>query len=96
MKNFPITGQPKNRFNLLFLLLLQRQVLVYLVREGPTNGDTLACAPDQTLADDFVELLAINHGREEEAIPIRRLYLTDLGPVPKATSARSASTCCSG
>jgi hypothetical protein len=32
--------------------------------------------------DDMVELLAINHWREEEAIPIRLLYPTDLGPQP--------------
>ncbi len=31
---------------------------------------------------DAVELLAINHWREEEAIPIRLLYPTDLGPPP--------------
>jgi hypothetical protein len=31
---------------------------------------------------DEVELLAINHWREEEAIPIRLLYPTDLGPPP--------------
>jgi hypothetical protein len=32
--------------------------------------------------DDMVELLAINHWREEEAIPIRLLYPADLGPPP--------------
>jgi hypothetical protein len=32
---------------------------------------------------DAVELLAINHWREEEAIPIRLLYPTDLGPTPE-------------
>jgi hypothetical protein len=32
---------------------------------------------------DAVELLAINHWREEEAIPIRLLYPTDLGPPPQ-------------
>jgi hypothetical protein len=32
--------------------------------------------------DDMVEVLAINHWREEEAIPIRLLYPTDLGPQP--------------
>ena len=31
---------------------------------------------------DMVELLAINHWREEEAIPIRLLYPADLGPPP--------------
>lgn len=31
---------------------------------------------------DVVELLAINHWREEEAIPIRLLYPADLGPPP--------------
>jgi hypothetical protein len=31
---------------------------------------------------DMVELLAINHWREEEAIPIRLLYPGDLGPPP--------------
>jgi exopolyphosphatase / guanosine-5'-triphosphate,3'-diphosphate pyrophosphatase len=31
---------------------------------------------------DMVELLAINHWREEEAIPIRLLYPSDLGPPP--------------
>jgi hypothetical protein len=31
---------------------------------------------------DMVELLAINHWREEEAIPIRFLYPSDLGPPP--------------
>jgi len=30
----------------------------------------------------MVELLAINHWREEEAIPIRLLYPGDLGPPP--------------
>jgi hypothetical protein len=30
-----------------------------------------------------VELLAINHWREERAIPIRLLYPTDLGPPPQ-------------
>jgi hypothetical protein len=34
------------------------------------------------LDDDMVELLAINHWREEEAIPIRLLYPADLGPPP--------------
>jgi hypothetical protein len=32
---------------------------------------------------DGVELLAINHWREEEAIPIRLLYPMDLGPPPQ-------------
>ncbi len=32
--------------------------------------------------DDMVELLAINHWREEEAIPIRLLYPGELGPPP--------------
>jgi hypothetical protein len=32
--------------------------------------------------DDIVELLAINHWREEDAIPIRLLYPSDLGPLP--------------
>jgi hypothetical protein len=32
--------------------------------------------------DNIVELLAINHWREEEAIPIRLLYPNDLGPPP--------------
>lgn len=31
---------------------------------------------------DMVELLAINHWREEEAVPIRLLYPTNLGPPP--------------
>ena len=36
-----------------------------------------------TWADgNMVELLAINHWREEEVIPIRLLYPTDLGPPP--------------
>jgi hypothetical protein len=30
-----------------------------------------------------VQLLAINHWREQEAIPIRLLYPTDLGPPPE-------------
>jgi hypothetical protein len=34
-------------------------------------------------SDDAVELLAINHWREEEAIPIRLLYPSDLGPRPQ-------------
>jgi len=42
-----------------------------------------AAKSDQAQADDLVELLAINHWREEEAIPIRLLYPTDLGPVPE-------------
>jgi hypothetical protein len=33
--------------------------------------------------DGIVELLAINHWREERAIPIRLLYPTDLGPPPE-------------
>ena len=32
---------------------------------------------------DAIELLAINHWREEEAIPIRLLYPSDLGPPPE-------------
>jgi hypothetical protein len=32
---------------------------------------------------DAVELLAINHWREEAAIPVRLLYPTDLGPPPQ-------------
>jgi hypothetical protein len=32
--------------------------------------------------DDAVELLAINHWQEEQAIPIRLLYPADLGPPP--------------
>ena len=32
---------------------------------------------------DAVELLAISHWREEEAIPVRLLYPSDLGPVPQ-------------
>lgn len=32
---------------------------------------------------DGIELLAINHWREEEAIPIRLLYPSDLGPAPE-------------
>lgn len=32
---------------------------------------------------DAVELLAINHWREEDAIPIRLLYPADLGPAPQ-------------
>jgi hypothetical protein len=32
---------------------------------------------------DAVELLAINHWREEEAIPVRLLYPSDLGPRPQ-------------
>jgi hypothetical protein len=32
---------------------------------------------------DAVELLAINHWREEEAIPVRLLYPSDLGPPPQ-------------
>jgi hypothetical protein len=32
--------------------------------------------------DDIVELLAINHWRDEEVIPIRLLYPGDLGPPP--------------
>jgi hypothetical protein len=32
---------------------------------------------------DTVELLAINHWREEDAIPVRLLYPTDLGPTPE-------------
>jgi hypothetical protein len=34
------------------------------------------------VADGQVELLAMNHWREEEAIPIRLRYPTDLGPLP--------------
>ena len=50
VKNSHITGQQKSRFNLLALPPLQRRVLVYLAREGPTNGDTLAHALDQAPA----------------------------------------------
>jgi hypothetical protein len=32
---------------------------------------------------DAVELLAISHWREEEAIPVRLLYPSDLGPLPQ-------------
>ena len=32
---------------------------------------------------DTVELLAISHWREEEAIPVRLLYPSDLGPAPQ-------------
>jgi hypothetical protein len=32
---------------------------------------------------DTIELLAINHWREEEAIPVRLLYPSDLGPPPQ-------------
>jgi hypothetical protein len=32
---------------------------------------------------DAVELLAINHWRDEKAIPIRLLYPADLGPPPE-------------
>ena len=35
------------------------------------------------LDGDSVELLAISHWREEEAIPIRLLYPADLGPPPE-------------
>jgi len=35
------------------------------------------------MSTPFVELLAINHWREEEAIPIRLLYPTELGPLPE-------------
>ncbi len=50
MKNFSISGPSQRPFNLLTLPLLQRQILVYLAREGPTNRDTLAVALDQTPA----------------------------------------------
>lgn len=50
MKNSHIPGQQKSRFNWLALPPLQRRVLVYLAREGPTTGDVLAHALDQTPA----------------------------------------------
>ncbi len=34
-------------------------------------------------SNDQIELLAINHWREEEATPIRLLYPSDLGPAPE-------------
>lgn len=36
-------------------------------------------------AGEDVELYAINHWREEEALPIRLLYPADLGPAPQGT-----------
>jgi hypothetical protein len=39
----------------------------------------MVCWPTQ----DAVELLAINHWREEEAIPVRLLFPSDLGPRPQ-------------
>lgn len=36
-------------------------------------------------AGEAVELFAINHWREEEALPIRLLYPADLGPPPQGT-----------
>ena len=50
MKNSHIPGQQKSRFNWLALPPLQRRVLVYLAREGPTTGDVLAHALDQAPA----------------------------------------------
>ena len=43
--------------------------------------------------DDIVELLAINHWREEEVFPICLLYPGDLGPPPRVTKARSGFVC---
>ncbi len=40
-------------------------------------------APVDNEAVDAVQVLAINHWREEEATPIRLLYPADLGPVPE-------------
>ncbi|MEZ4862416.1 MAG: HD domain-containing protein [Caldilineaceae bacterium] len=42
-----------------------------------------APATNGTTDGDMVELLAINHWREEEATPIRLLYPADLGPTPE-------------
>ncbi|MCX6049096.1 MAG: HD domain-containing protein [Chloroflexi bacterium] len=62
MHNSPITGQRKSRFNLLTLPQQQRRVLVYLMREGSTNGATLADALAQapaTLQATLTELTAL-------------------------------------
>ncbi len=39
--------------------------------------------PNDEAMGDMVQLLALNHWREEEATPIRLLYPADLGPVPE-------------
>lgn len=39
--------------------------------------------PNDGADGEMVQLLAINHWREQEAIPIRLLYPTDLGPAPE-------------
>jgi hypothetical protein len=51
--------------------------------DGSGNDVSGDDAPVASGTVDAVQILAINHWREEEATPIRLLYPADLGPVPE-------------